>query len=50
MERKIVRRPVTKKDEMNLDQGDDLEEVNKNGDIVVSRKLVKNDVSINLAK
>ena len=30
---------------MNLDQGDDLEEVNKNGDIVVSRKYVKNDIS-----
>ncbi|KAM3127159.1 hypothetical protein pb186bvf_020739 [Paramecium bursaria] len=50
LERKIIRRPITKKDEMNLDQGDDLEEVNKNGDTVVSRKYVKNDISQNLAK
>ena len=30
---------------MNLDQGDDLQEINKNGDTVVSRKYVKNDIS-----
>ncbi|CAD8189710.1 unnamed protein product [Paramecium octaurelia] len=41
MERKIIRRPLTQKDTQ-LKQGNNLTEVNSQGDRVVSRKIVEN--------
>ncbi|CAD8083038.1 unnamed protein product [Paramecium sonneborni] len=44
MERKIIRRPFTQKDGQ-LKQGNNLSEINQQGDRVVSRKIVENNLT-----